>query len=164
MTMTTIVPTDQARELFGHGVSSGYLRLGGSVPGKLAEAAKFMPYKADPRAPAPSLDVAPIGAASGGEPTGGASGSPTIGFHAQVPFIGAGDPPATPGTGGRDNPSDHAISGSGAPLATSLVATREIARLSGYTGDECSNCHSMQVRYNGTCKICEGCGTTTGCS
>lgn len=41
--------------------------------------------------------------------------------------------------------------------------TREQARQSGYTGDICS-CGSMQVRKNGTCTVCDSCGTTTGCS
>lgn len=38
------------------------------------------------------------------------------------------------------------------------------ARLSGYTGDACSSCQSMQVKRNGSCLVCEACGTTTGCS
>ncbi len=38
------------------------------------------------------------------------------------------------------------------------------ARLKGYTGEQCSNCGSMKVRRNGTCSVCEECGTTTGCS
>jgi ribonucleoside-diphosphate reductase alpha chain len=41
---------------------------------------------------------------------------------------------------------------------------RKTARLSGYTGDPCTNCGSMQVKRNGSCLVCEGCGTTTGCS
>jgi hypothetical protein len=42
--------------------------------------------------------------------------------------------------------------------------TKESARLSGYTGDACANCQSMQVRRNGSCLLCEACGQTTGCS
>jgi ribonucleoside-diphosphate reductase alpha chain len=38
------------------------------------------------------------------------------------------------------------------------------ARMKGYTGDQCTNCGSMRVRQNGTCAVCEDCGTTTGCS
>lgn len=34
----------------------------------------------------------------------------------------------------------------------------------GYTGEKCRNCGSMRVRQNGTCSMCEECGTTTGCS
>lgn len=33
-----------------------------------------------------------------------------------------------------------------------------------YSGDSCSNCGSFSMRRNGTCLICEACGTTTGCS
>lgn len=42
--------------------------------------------------------------------------------------------------------------------------TREQARTSGYTGDVCTNCQSLQVRRNGSCLVCESCGQTTGCS
>lgn len=38
------------------------------------------------------------------------------------------------------------------------------ARTQGYTGEQCLNCGSMKVRRNGTCSVCEDCGTTTGCS
>lgn len=38
------------------------------------------------------------------------------------------------------------------------------ARLSGYTGDACTACQSMQVKRNGSCLVCEACGQTTGCS
>lgn len=42
--------------------------------------------------------------------------------------------------------------------------TRDQARGSGYTGDACTNCQSLQVKRNGSCLVCESCGTTTGCS
>ncbi|NEX13598.1 MAG: ribonucleoside-diphosphate reductase, adenosylcobalamin-dependent [Prosthecochloris sp.] len=38
------------------------------------------------------------------------------------------------------------------------------ARVQGYSGEQCENCGSMRVRQNGTCKVCEDCGMTTGCS
>ncbi len=38
------------------------------------------------------------------------------------------------------------------------------AKAQGYTGEKCSNCGSMKMRRNGTCMLCEDCGTTTGCS
>ncbi len=38
------------------------------------------------------------------------------------------------------------------------------ARMKGYTGEQCSTCGSMKVRRNGTCSVCEECGTTSGCS
>lgn len=34
----------------------------------------------------------------------------------------------------------------------------------GFTGDKCSNCSSMRMVQNGTCKKCMDCGETTGCS
>jgi len=34
----------------------------------------------------------------------------------------------------------------------------------GFTGDKCSNCASMRMVQNGTCKKCMDCGETTGCS
>jgi len=42
--------------------------------------------------------------------------------------------------------------------------SREQAKLSGYTGDQCTVCNSLQMRNNGTCLVCESCGQTTGCS
>lgn len=44
------------------------------------------------------------------------------------------------------------------------VLNREAARGSGYTGDPCSACQSLQVKRNGSCLVCEACGQTTGCS
>jgi hypothetical protein len=44
------------------------------------------------------------------------------------------------------------------------VMDRKTARQSGYTGDECTNCHGVRVKNNGTCVVCEDCGQTTGCS
>lgn len=38
------------------------------------------------------------------------------------------------------------------------------AKQIGYTGEQCSACGSMRVIRNGSCTVCEDCGTTTGCS
>ncbi|AAM71820.1 ribonucleotide reductase family protein [Chlorobaculum tepidum TLS] len=38
------------------------------------------------------------------------------------------------------------------------------AKMQGYTGEQCENCGSVRVKQNGTCKVCEDCGMTTGCS
>jgi len=38
------------------------------------------------------------------------------------------------------------------------------AKLSGYTGDDCTACGSIRVKRNGSCLVCEECGQTTGCS
>jgi ribonucleoside-diphosphate reductase alpha chain len=34
----------------------------------------------------------------------------------------------------------------------------------GYTGDSCTSCGSTKVRRNGSCTVCDDCGTTSGCS
>ncbi|MBI2676179.1 MAG: vitamin B12-dependent ribonucleotide reductase [Candidatus Aenigmarchaeota archaeon] len=38
------------------------------------------------------------------------------------------------------------------------------AKSMGYTGDQCGSCSSMRVIRNGSCTVCQDCGTTTGCS
>jgi len=38
------------------------------------------------------------------------------------------------------------------------------ARVKGYTGEQCPNCASMNVKQNGSCTVCEDCGMTSGCS
>jgi ribonucleoside-diphosphate reductase alpha chain len=47
---------------------------------------------------------------------------------------------------------------------TVLPDQRAVAKMSGYTGDCCSNCSSFTMVRNGTCLKCEMCGETTGCS
>lgn len=39
---------------------------------------------------------------------------------------------------------------------------RREAQAQGFTGDQCTNCNSMQI--SGHCQVCADCGTTTGCS
>lgn len=38
------------------------------------------------------------------------------------------------------------------------------AKAKGYTGEQCFNCGSMRVKRNGSCTVCEDCGSTSGCS
>jgi ribonucleoside-diphosphate reductase alpha chain len=38
------------------------------------------------------------------------------------------------------------------------------ARKKGFTGDQCNNCGSMNVKRNGACTVCMECGETSGCS
>lgn len=40
----------------------------------------------------------------------------------------------------------------------------EQAKVKGYTGEQCTNCGSMNVKQNGSCVVCEDCGMTSGCS
>jgi len=42
--------------------------------------------------------------------------------------------------------------------------TQPLAVGGGYTGDQCDSCGSARMRRNGSCLVCDDCGTTTGCS
>jgi len=44
------------------------------------------------------------------------------------------------------------------------VGTSSEAQSFGYTGEHCTNCGSMRVKRNGSCTVCEDCGSTSGCS
>jgi ribonucleoside-diphosphate reductase alpha chain len=44
------------------------------------------------------------------------------------------------------------------------LKTAAEARSMGYTGEYCVNCGSMKVKRNGSCTVCEDCGSTSGCS
>ena len=51
------------------------------------------------------------------------------------------------------------------PNGSAVKAERKIdPRELGYTGDTCSTCSSTNVRRNGSCTVCDDCGTTSGCS
>ncbi|MDR0926763.1 MAG: adenosylcobalamin-dependent ribonucleoside-diphosphate reductase [Ignavibacteria bacterium] len=54
------------------------------------------------------------------------------------------------------------------PFATTPTPTHNNnysrAKSMGYTGEQCPNCSSMRVKRNGSCLLCEDCGTTSGCS
>ena len=41
---------------------------------------------------------------------------------------------------------------------------RHAAIVAGYTGDPCPRCHAFKLRRSGTCLVCDGCASTTGCS
>jgi ribonucleoside-diphosphate reductase alpha chain len=55
------------------------------------------------------------------------------------------------------------VSGAVAILERTQIS-RSTAVASGFTGDPCSMCQSMNVKRNGTCAVCMNCGTTSGCS
>ncbi len=44
------------------------------------------------------------------------------------------------------------------------VGSSSEAKTFGYTGEYCTNCGSMRVKRNGSCTVCEDCGSTSGCS
>jgi len=50
------------------------------------------------------------------------------------------------------------------PSISGPQVVRELAKAHGYTGEQCYSCGSMRVKRNGSCTVCEDCGTTTGCS
>lgn len=50
------------------------------------------------------------------------------------------------------------------PPADSAYSERKLAKLKGYTGDECPDCGNFTMVRNGTCLKCDNCGSTTGCS
>lgn len=45
-----------------------------------------------------------------------------------------------------------------------MVADAYIARMKGYEGESCSECHQMTLVRSGTCLKCDTCGMTTGCN
>ena len=49
-------------------------------------------------------------------------------------------------------------------LAAGLEPQGNLAEGERLYGESCSNCGSERLRRNGTCKVCEACGATTGCS
>jgi ribonucleoside-diphosphate reductase alpha chain len=51
-----------------------------------------------------------------------------------------------------------------AAQASPQADARAIAKMKGYLGEACPECQNMTLVQNGTCKKCETCGATTGCS
>ena len=45
-----------------------------------------------------------------------------------------------------------------------VQAEKDEAMSLGYTGEMCETCGSMRVKRNGSCTVCEDCGSTSGCS
>jgi ribonucleoside-diphosphate reductase alpha chain len=91
------------------------------------------------------------------------------------PVEGAGGGKASYGMPALTVPADEPVRpspatpvGAGAPARPQGAMTRaeaaDLSRRAGYTGDGCGSCGSMRVRRNGTCVVCEDCGTTSGCS
>ena len=37
-------------------------------------------------------------------------------------------------------------------------------KAAGYEGEACAICGAMKLRRNGSCLLCDGCGSTNGCS
>ncbi len=69
----------------------------------------------------------------------------------------------------RTNGNSSNGNGNGTATATLISADTRTARIvearvKGYTGEQCFNCGSMRVKRNGSCTVCDDCGTTSGCS
>lgn len=62
--------------------------------------------------------------------------------------------------------AEVAFSNGGASTSNGNGRTARVveAKAKGYTGEQCSNCGSMRVKRNGSCTVCDDCGTTSGCS
>ncbi len=45
-----------------------------------------------------------------------------------------------------------------------LTVSKDDAVAFGYTGEQCAQCGSARVKRNGSCTVCEDCGSTSGCS
>lgn len=67
---------------------------------------------------------------------------PVITYEPPAPVVIAAPPPAEP----------------------PRVADTLIGVATGYSGDVCDTCQGSRLRWAGHCKVCEDCGTTTGCS
>ena len=62
--------------------------------------------------------------------------------------------------------AEVAFSNGGANTSNGNGRTARVveAKAKGYTGEQCSNCGSMRVKRNGSCTVCDDCGSTSGCS
>ena len=60
----------------------------------------------------------------------------------------------------------HATVSSGPVLTKSEIFKQRVseAKLRGYEGVSCSECHNFTMVRNGTCLKCDTCGSTSGCS
>lgn len=50
------------------------------------------------------------------------------------------------------------------PKVDETLTQREKSLAQGYSGDVCDHCQGVRLRWAGHCKVCDDCGTTTGCS
>lgn len=62
------------------------------------------------------------------------------------------------------NPKSKSMEEMDIPMHSEDELKIKMAKDKGYTGDQCSGCGSMKVKRNGSCTLCEDCGTTSGCS
>ena len=60
--------------------------------------------------------------------------------------------------------TEAAATGNFRALHAEMKRPGPAARESGYTGDVCDTCGGARLRRNGSCLLCDDCGSTTGCS
>lgn len=85
--------------------------------------------------------------------------------HSDKPLVSFNTPPALPKSDKAVHPEDVVLDLVEVHEKKSSGGTRYIeARAKGYTGEQCISCGSMRVKRNGSCTVCEDCGTTSGCS
>lgn len=66
---------------------------------------------------------------------------------------------------GRVSVETHKVfTKSGDAKMVTEMRKRQAAKIKGYEGDSCSNCHALTLVRNGSCLKCDSCGETTGCS
>ena len=65
---------------------------------------------------------------------------------------------------GNSSGSNGAGSNGTNPMKVNVGNSSREAQTFGYTGEQCPNCGSMRVKRNGSCTVCEDCGSTSGCS
>jgi ribonucleoside-diphosphate reductase alpha chain len=75
----------------------------------------------------------------------------------EKPFTSSGTPPTLP------RREDVPVEARPVPVSKDSN-TILMAKAQGYTGEMCTSCGSSRVKRNGTCTVCEDCGTTSGCS
>ncbi len=103
-------------------------------------------------------DLAHVPAADETSPTSTGESDPPIRQDPEV--VDSGDTRDESGGTSIEEARPPATVTSGNLKAMSL---REIARLKGYEGDPCPNCHQMTLVRAGACAKCDSCGETSGC-
>jgi ribonucleoside-diphosphate reductase alpha chain len=142
-------PRDAGFDALGKGVEEGR-------PAE-APAAKYL-SRGLTRSRTDKLVVMPGGADA--RATGTESRAPEIRGSNVTALASATQPAATSDTGPRLEFSPPQTFGN----ATLPATRRQQARMRGYEGEACPECHNFTMVRNGTCLKCDTCGSTTGCS
>ncbi len=60
--------------------------------------------------------------------------------------------------------TDTISNGTNGTATAKMTVSKDDAIAFGYTGEQCAQCGSARVKRNGSCTVCEDCGSTSGCS